>query len=110
MVYQKKNDKIELSIYKKNIIKAYIIGKNKSFFVNQLKKEISYLKCINLSHAFFKIIKDIINFRKKKLNLVTPTVLFSPSAASFDTYKNFEQRGEHFKILFKKNKNKLINV
>ena len=106
----KKKDKIKLSMYKKNIIKAYIIGKNKNFFVNQLKKEISYLKCINLSHAFIKIIKDIINFRKKKLNLVTPTVLFSPSAASFDTYKNFEQRGEHFKILFKKNKNKLINV
>ena len=35
-----------------------------------LKKEINYLKCINLSSAFFKIVEDIINFRKKKLNLL----------------------------------------
>ena len=34
----KKNDKLILSNLKKNIVKAYIIGKNISFFNNQLKK------------------------------------------------------------------------
>ena len=30
------------------------------------------------------------------------TILFSPSAASFDTFKNFEERGKYFNKLIKK--------
>ena len=30
------------------------------------------------------------------------TILFSPSAASFDNFINFEQRGEYFNNLIKK--------
>ena len=30
------------------------------------------------------------------------TILFSPSAASFDNFKNFEKRGEYFNQLIKK--------
>jgi len=33
------------------------------------------------------------------------TVLFSPGAASFDQFKNFEARGNNFKKLIKSNKN-----
>ena len=36
----------------------------------------------------------------KKIN--HKTVLFSPSAASFDSFKNFEKRGEYFNQLIKK--------
>ena len=37
------------------------------------------------------------------------TILFSPSAASFDNFKNFEDRGEKFNTLVKKlNLKKLI--
>ena len=30
------------------------------------------------------------------------TLIFSPSAASFDQFKNFEERGEYFNKLVKK--------
>ena len=30
------------------------------------------------------------------------TILFSPSAASFDNFKNFEKRGEYFNKLIKR--------
>ena len=30
------------------------------------------------------------------------TILFSPAAASFDQFKNFEHRGNHFNSLIKK--------
>ena len=36
---------------------------------------------------------------KNKTNKV---ILFSPSAASFDNFKNFEKRGEYFNQLVKK--------
>ena len=35
-------------------------------------------------------------------NTVHKTILFSPSAASFDNFKNFEKRGEYFNQLIKK--------
>ena len=38
----------------------------------------------------------------KKDNTSKKTVLFSPSAASFDTFKNFEDRGKYFNKLIKK--------
>ena len=40
-----------------------------------------------------------INTDKKKAH---KTILFSPSAASFDYFKNFEKRGEYFNQLIKK--------
>ena len=49
-----------------------------------------------------------INIEKKKEH---KTILFSPSAASFDSFKNFEDRGKKFNILIKKlNLKKLINA
>ena len=38
----------------------------------------------------------------KKNRLINQTILFSPSAASFDTFKNFEDRGYYFNKLVKK--------
>ena len=35
-------------------------------------------------------------------NKIHKTILFSPSAASFDNFKNFEKRGEYFNQLIKK--------
>jgi len=106
----KKKDKIQLEKLKKNIVQAYIVGKNKNFFINQFNNKINYKKCIDLPNAFPKVIKDIIIFKKKYSTYKIPTLLFSPAAASFDAYKDFEERGNHFKKLFNKNKSKLIYV
>ena len=43
-----------------------------------------------------KLIPKLKNIRRKV------TVLFSPSAASFDQFKNFEDRGNYFNYLIKK--------
>ena len=106
----KKKDKIQLEKLKKNIVQAYIVGKNKNFFINQFNNKINYKKCIDLPNVFPKVIKDIRIFKKKYSTYKIPTLLFSPAAASFDAYKDFEERGNHFKKLFNKNKSKLIYV
>ena len=60
-----------------------------------------------LKDALKKIIFDIKNEKKNEHK----TILFSPSAASFDSFKNFEDRGKKFNILVKKlNLKKLINA
>ena len=60
-----------------------------------------------LKDALKKITFDIKNEKKNEHK----TILFSPSAASFDSFKNFEDRGKKFNILVKKlNLKKLINV
>jgi UDP-N-acetylmuramoylalanine--D-glutamate ligase len=38
----------------------------------------------------------------KKDKFTNRTILFSPSAASFDSFKNFEDRGLYFNNLIKK--------
>ncbi len=75
--------------------KAYIYGKNKNFFVKELKNKLRYEHFHNIQSALKKIIFDI---KSKGINLHS-TILFSPSAASFDTYKNFEERGKKFNTL-----------
>jgi len=85
--------------------KAYIFGKKKNFFVKELKNKVSYECFDNLKDALKKIIKDI------KLDKKYKTILFSPSAASFDNFKNFEDRGKKFNELVNKlNLKKLIYV
>jgi len=77
--------------------KAYIYGKNKNYFIKELKNKLKYEYFENLQNALKKIIFDI---KSKKINLHS-TILFSPSAASFDIYKNFEDRGKKFNELLK---------
>ena len=93
----KKGDKLNLpkKYFKK--IKAFVFGKDKKFFNNELKGKIVYENFTNLEFAFKKIIKLI-----KKDRSPERTILFSPSAASFDSFKNFEERGLYFNKLSKK--------
>tara|TARA_B100000686_G_scaffold331303_1_gene394673 strand:+ start:8871 stop:10172 length:1302 start_codon:yes stop_codon:yes gene_type:complete len=93
----KLKDKFYLNNLKKNIIKSYIIGKHARFFKNQLKGKINFLVSKTLSLALKKIFNEIKNIGSKK----EITVLLSPAGASYDQYKNFEERGNEFKKLVK---------
>jgi UDP-N-acetylmuramoylalanine--D-glutamate ligase len=94
----KKRDKLLLS--KKNCknIKAYIFGTNKKFFTNKLKKLMKYESFVDLKNLVKKLSLEI----RVNKNTTHKTILFSPSAASFDNFKNFEKRGEYFNQLIKK--------
>ena len=92
----KKGDKFILEKkYYKNI-KAYIIGLNKQQFINQFKNKIDFKYLKHLKNAVLTIKKDINKDKKKKI------VLFSPAAASFDQFRDFEHRGNYFNLLIKK--------
>jgi len=95
----KKGDKFILprNYYKK--IKGYIFGRNQNKFIFDLQNKIQIKKFLNLKDAWITLSEDIkIDKLKKK------TILFSPAAASFDDFKNFEDRGEYFNQLVKKYK------
>ena len=94
----KKKDKLNLPRkYFKNI-KAYIYGKNKNIFKKILNKKIENENFSNLEIALKKILTLVKKNRNKN-----QMILFSPSAASFDQFKNFEERGLYFNNLIKKN-------
>ena len=93
----KKGDKFVLEKkYYKNI-KGYIYGKKKNFFIKNLKNKIILQSYNNIINCLTKIKKDI-----DKDNNLPITILFSPSAASFDQFLNFERRGDHFNKCIKK--------
>ena len=96
----KKGDKFTL-IKKKNLaLKAYIYGKQKKFFIKNLKNKVPYETFLNIKEAFKKVIFEL----KSKKYQTHATILFSPSSASFDTFKNFEERGKYFNYLVKRQK------
>ena len=93
----KKNDKFDLpKRYFKNI-EAFIYGENKNFFVKKLKGKIRFNEFNNIENALKNAIKIITE--KKSFKQI---ILFSPCAASFDSFKNFEDRGAYFNKLIKK--------
>jgi UDP-N-acetylmuramoylalanine--D-glutamate ligase len=94
----KKGDKFLLSKNECKTFKVYIFGKDKKHFVRQLKNIINYQLFENLKLLVKKILIDIKNEKKQKHRII----LFSPAAASFDSFKNFEDRGKYFNNLIKK--------
>ena len=94
----KKGDKLLLPKRKCKNIKAYIFGTNKNFFIGKIKKLMKYETFIDLKTLVKKLSSEI----KVDKNITHKTILFSPAAASFDNFKNFEKRGEYFNQLIKK--------
>ena len=90
----KYRDRFYLKSVKQKIVKAYIVGKNTSFFKNRIRNDVPYTISKNIRTAVNNIYKDIqLNENSKK------TILLSPAAASFDQFNNFENRGSYFKNL-----------
>ncbi len=87
----KKGDQLKLKKENFRKIKAYIYGKDKLFFSKKLSNKIEYKISKNLNHALLKVFKDL-----RKEDEQKKILLFSPSAASFDQFKNFEERGKYF--------------
>jgi len=78
------------------IQKAYLIGESTDEFAKFLEKNaVIFEKCSNLENAFKKAFLDAKNSDLKNKN-----ILLSPSCASFDQWKNFEERGSYFCKLF----------
>ena len=97
----KHKDYFNLKKVNKKIVKAYIIGKQTHLFENKIKKYIKYKVSKNIKTAIKDIHKDLYFNKKNK-----KTILFSPAAASFDQFKNFEVRGTYFKkLIFNRFKN-----
>jgi len=92
----KLGDQFLLKKIKRNIIKSYIIGKNVLFFKKQLKNKINYTVTKSLKKAISLIFMELRKNPNKKMN-----VLLSPASASYDQYKNFDERGNEFKKLIK---------
>jgi len=98
----KKGDKLLLNKRNNKNIKAYIFGKDKIFFINKIKRLMKYESFFDLKDLIKKIFIDIKSDHKIKHKII----LFSPAAASFDNFKNFEERGKYFNKII----NKYINA
>ena len=94
----KKGDELLLS--KKNCknFKAYIFGSSSGFFIRKIKRLMKYESFLDLKSLIKKLSSEVKENKKK----THKTILFSPSAASFDNFKNFEKRGEYFNHLIRK--------
>ena len=94
----KKGDNWQLGKLKKKIKITYIIGKEPAKIIYSLKKQkIKYFVSEKLSKTIDIIKEKYLNHEKK--NKIKVNILFSPGTSSYDQYKNFEMRGNHFKKL-----------
>ncbi len=76
------------------IAKAYLIGEASDAFAKTLEGQVPYSRCGTLDVAVAQAAADA-----EASNAAEPVVLLSPACASFDQYRNFEVRGDHFRKL-----------
>ncbi len=79
-----------LNIYAK---KVYLIGQTKDKMLVQLRDFTPLVACDNLEDAVTKAFND---------SRVGDIILLSPACASYDSFKNYEERGNTFKAIVKR--------
>ncbi len=93
----KKGDQLNLSKKNCNNFKTFIFGNYYKEFKKNIKNKITV--------KYLKYLKDILKeifFDLKDKKIKKSIIFFSPAGASFDSFKNFEDRGKYFNQLIKK--------
>jgi len=95
---QPKSDGIgEAKNFLDKVKEVFLIGKSTDYFckeISKFKKDLQINNCLTLENA------TKLAFKKAAMsNLQNYVILLSPSAASFDQYINFEDRGNKFKTI-----------
>jgi UDP-N-acetylmuramoylalanine--D-glutamate ligase len=93
----KKGDKFKLSKKECKNYKAFSFGKYHKQFSRILKNKIKIKRFKNLKETLKEVFLEI-----KKQKVKKNIIFFSPAGASFDSFKNFEDRGNYFNQLIKK--------
>jgi UDP-N-acetylmuramoylalanine--D-glutamate ligase len=93
----KKSDQFNLTKKHCKNFKAFIFGNYHNEFRENIKKKMIVKNLKSLKDVLSKIFLDI-----KKQKLKKNIIFFSPAGASFDSFKNFEDRGQYFNQLIKK--------
>jgi len=88
-----------LTPYTNKLKKVYITGVKKNQFINFFSKKNEIFISSNLSKIVKECFKDVNTTEQS-------TILFCPGAASFDQFKNFEERGNRFKKIVLDNSKK----
>ena len=77
-------------------INVYIYGSDRKIFYNLLRNKIKTKTSVTLEQSLKNLQLDLKKNQKKT------NIIFSPAAASFDQFKNFQNRGEKFNFLINK--------
>jgi UDP-N-acetylmuramoylalanine--D-glutamate ligase len=75
-----------------HVARAYLIGHASALFASTLEGAVPYALCGTLDVAVTRAAADA-----EASAFAHPVVLLSPACASYDQYKSFEHRGQHFR-------------
>ncbi|MEQ8824926.1 MAG: UDP-N-acetylmuramoyl-L-alanine--D-glutamate ligase [Filomicrobium sp.] len=75
------------------VAKAYLIGEASGDFATTLEGQVAFAQCRTVEAAVAQAAADA-----GAAATADPVVLFSPACASFDQFRNFEERGEAFRM------------
>jgi UDP-N-acetylmuramoylalanine--D-glutamate ligase len=85
---------MSLAPYFPRIVRAYLIGESAKLFADTLGDQVRHIICGTLQAAVTAAAADAADDPHGE-----PVVLLSPACASYDQFRNFEQRGDVFRML-----------